>query len=89
MWRHGIQGFLELLRHRLPATLDHMLTFIYIAYSMMALLYKLCPRLKTGGPRANKLDNREELYRELHHEHLACPCRCHWMCCLDFLIWRL
>ncbi|KAK3899951.1 hypothetical protein C8A05DRAFT_17685, partial [Staphylotrichum tortipilum] len=28
MWRHGIHSFLELLRHRLPGSLDHMLTFI-------------------------------------------------------------
>ena len=40
MWRHGIHAFLEVLRHRLPATLEHMLSFIYIAYSMMALLYE-------------------------------------------------
>jgi len=37
MWRHGIYSFLELLRHRLPYSLEHMLTFIYLAYSMMAL----------------------------------------------------
>ena len=43
MWRHGIHSFLELLRHRLPASLEHMLTFIYIAYSMMALLYETVP----------------------------------------------
>lgn len=40
MWRHGIHAFLEVLRHRLPESLEHMLTFIYIAYSMMALLYE-------------------------------------------------
>lgn len=40
MWRHGIHAFLEVLRHRLPESLDHMLAFIYIAYSMMALLYE-------------------------------------------------
>ena len=43
MWRHGIHSFLELLRHRLPASLDHMLTFIYLSYSMMALLYETVP----------------------------------------------
>lgn len=43
MWRHGIRSFLELLRHRLPASLDHMLTFIYMAYSIMALLYETVP----------------------------------------------
>ncbi|EXA47077.1 hypothetical protein FOPG_08054 [Fusarium oxysporum f. sp. conglutinans race 2 54008] len=43
MWRHGIHSFLELLRHRLPASLEHMLTFLYLAYSMMALLYETVP----------------------------------------------
>ncbi|KAK0627061.1 hypothetical protein B0T14DRAFT_407543, partial [Immersiella caudata] len=46
MWRHGIHSFLELLRHRLPASLEHMLTFIYLAYSMMALLYETVPAFK-------------------------------------------
>lgn len=40
MWRHGIHAFLEVLRHRLPESLEHMLAFIYIAYSMMALLFE-------------------------------------------------
>lgn len=43
MWRHGVHSFPELLRHRLPASLDHMLAFIYLAYSMMALLYETVP----------------------------------------------
>ncbi|KAK5991255.1 EST/SMG-like 1-like protein [Cladobotryum mycophilum] len=43
MWRHGIHSFLELLRHKLPHSLEPMLTFIYIAYSMMALLYETVP----------------------------------------------
>ncbi|KAI9793696.1 MAG: hypothetical protein M1816_007591 [Peltula sp. TS41687] len=43
MWRHGIHPFLELLRYRLPSSLDHMLAFIYLAYSMMALLYETVP----------------------------------------------
>lgn len=43
MWRHGIHAFLEILRHRLPDSLEHMLSFIYIAYSMMALLYETVP----------------------------------------------
>lgn len=38
MWRYGIHSFLELLRQRLPGSLDHMLNFIYLAYSMMTLL---------------------------------------------------
>ena len=43
MWHHGIQTFLEVLRHRLTDSLKHMLAFIYIAYSMMALLYETVP----------------------------------------------
>ncbi|KAH0543401.1 hypothetical protein FGG08_002259 [Glutinoglossum americanum] len=43
MWRHGIHSFLELHRHRLPDSLEHMLAFIYSAYSMMALLYETVP----------------------------------------------
>ncbi|KAJ5689430.1 DNA/RNA-binding domain E.t1.c1-type [Penicillium macrosclerotiorum] len=38
MWRYGIHSFLELLRQKLPESLDFMLYFIYIAYSMMTLL---------------------------------------------------
>ncbi|KAK3905590.1 hypothetical protein C8A05DRAFT_12599, partial [Staphylotrichum tortipilum] len=43
MWRHGIHSFLELLRHQLPQSQDHMLTFIYMAYSMIGLLYETVP----------------------------------------------
>ncbi|ODM21095.1 hypothetical protein SI65_04148 [Aspergillus cristatus] len=43
MWRHGIHSFLELLRHRLPDSLEHMLTFLYLAYSMMTLLLESVP----------------------------------------------
>ncbi|CRK25934.1 hypothetical protein BN1708_014366 [Verticillium longisporum] len=46
MWRHGIHSFLELLRHRLPDSLEHMLSFIYLAYSMMALLYETVPKFE-------------------------------------------
>ncbi|KAI1327417.1 hypothetical protein F5Y16DRAFT_196462 [Xylariaceae sp. FL0255] len=40
IWRHGIHSFLELLHHRLPASQEHMLAFIYLAYCIMALLYE-------------------------------------------------
>lgn len=43
MWKHGIHSFLELLRQRLPKSLDYMLAFIYLAYQMMALLYETVP----------------------------------------------
>ncbi|KAJ5150365.1 hypothetical protein N7492_010716 [Penicillium capsulatum] len=38
MWRYGIHSFLELLRQRLPGSLDFILDFIYLAYSVMTLL---------------------------------------------------
>jgi hypothetical protein len=43
MWRHGIHSFLELLHTRLPHSLDHMLAFVYLAYSMMPLLMESVP----------------------------------------------
>ena len=43
MWRHGIHAFLEVLRHRLPESLEHMLAFIYIAHSMVAQLHETVP----------------------------------------------
>ncbi|KAL9081889.1 MAG: hypothetical protein Q9159_006939 [Coniocarpon cinnabarinum] len=43
MWKHGIHNFLELLRHRLPDSLEYMLAFIYLAYQMMALLFETVP----------------------------------------------
>ena len=43
MWRNGIHAFLELLRQQLPESYDHMLAFVYIAYSMMALLMESVP----------------------------------------------
>ncbi|KAJ2893949.1 hypothetical protein MKZ38_008055 [Zalerion maritima] len=43
MWRHGIHSFLELLRLRLPESMDFMLTFLYLAYSMVSVLYESVP----------------------------------------------
>jgi hypothetical protein len=43
LWRHGIHSFLEVLRNRLPDSLDHMLAFIYLAYSKMTLLFETVP----------------------------------------------
>ncbi len=43
MWRHGIHAFLELFRHRLPASIEHMLNFIYLSKAMMALLEETVP----------------------------------------------
>lgn len=43
MWKHGIHAFLEVLRHRRPQAQQYMLSFIYLAYQMMALLYETVP----------------------------------------------
>ncbi|KAG5921653.1 hypothetical protein E4U42_005777 [Claviceps africana] len=46
MWRHGIHSFLELLRLKLPGSLEYLLLFIYIAYSSMALLMETVPKFR-------------------------------------------
>jgi len=43
MWKHGIQAFLEVLRHRTPESQEYMLAFIHLAYSMMCLLFETIP----------------------------------------------
>ncbi|KAI9896016.1 hypothetical protein N3K66_009085 [Trichothecium roseum] len=43
LWRYGIHSFLELLRHRLPDSHEFMLTFIYFAYGILALLCEKIP----------------------------------------------
>jgi hypothetical protein len=52
MWRYGIHSFLELLRHQLPDSPEHMLAFIYLTYSMMALLKESVPAFEdtSGNP---------------------------------------
>ncbi len=39
LWHHGIHAFLEVLQHRMPESSEQMATFIFIAFSMIALLY--------------------------------------------------
>lgn len=46
MWYYGIYSFLEILRNRLPELRDQMLTFIHIAYSMLALLHETVSAFK-------------------------------------------
>jgi len=46
MWHHGIYSFLELLKQRLPASNEHMIAFIYLAYSLLAMLYETIPRFE-------------------------------------------
>ncbi|CAH0054104.1 unnamed protein product [Clonostachys solani] len=46
MWRHSIHSFLELLHRRLPDSYEYMLTFIYLAYTIIALLYETIPNFE-------------------------------------------
>lgn len=46
MWRYGIYSFLELLCQKLPASLEFMLSFLYLAYSMMTVLLESVPAFK-------------------------------------------
>ncbi|GAO49865.1 hypothetical protein SAICODRAFT_5582 [Saitoella complicata NRRL Y-17804] len=43
LWRHAILSLLELFRHRLPALLEHMLSFLYFAYDLMTTLLETIP----------------------------------------------
>lgn len=43
LWRYGVHALLEQLRQRLPGTLEHMLRFLYLAYSTMTLFLETVP----------------------------------------------
>jgi hypothetical protein len=43
MWSYGIHSFPEILRYWLVDSLDHILVFTYLAYSMTALPEELLP----------------------------------------------
>jgi hypothetical protein len=46
MWRYAIHSFLELLRQKLPGSMEYMLDFIYLSYSMMTLLLESVSEFK-------------------------------------------
>ncbi|KAJ5562589.1 DNA/RNA-binding domain E.t1.c1-type [Penicillium sp. DV-2018c] len=46
LWRHGIHALLELQRRKLPESMEHMLSFNYLAYSMVTLLLESVPQFK-------------------------------------------
>ncbi|CAI7603428.1 unnamed protein product [Penicillium glandicola] len=46
MWRYGVHSFLELLRQKLPGSMEYMLAFIYLSYSMITLLLESVPGFK-------------------------------------------
>lgn len=43
IWKHGIHSFLEVLRHRRPASQEYMLAFIHSAYQMIGWLLESVP----------------------------------------------
>ena len=43
MWCYGIHSFLELMQHQLPDSLEHLLRFFYLTYSMITLLLENVP----------------------------------------------
>ena len=43
IWSHGVHDFLEILKHQLPESKEHMITFIHTAYSMLTLMLKTVP----------------------------------------------
>ncbi|KAK2595518.1 hypothetical protein QQS21_006746 [Conoideocrella luteorostrata] len=43
LWRHGIRSFLILLWHRLPESIEYILTFTNIAYTTVTMLYESVP----------------------------------------------
>ena len=45
MWDHGINGFLNILRHQMPGTAEHMLAYLNFAYSMLEDLSTQVPSL--------------------------------------------
>ena len=46
MWHYGIYSYLELLRHQLPESLEHMLHFVYLAFQLIARLFEAAPSLE-------------------------------------------
>jgi hypothetical protein len=73
IWPHGIHSFREIFRHRLPTSLEDMLTFIYLAYAMMDLPYETAPRIECLGDLGRyriALENegiRDPAIERLHH----------------------
>ncbi|KAJ5192357.1 hypothetical protein N7449_008499 [Penicillium cf. viridicatum] len=46
MWQYGIHSFLELLCQKLPASLEFLLSFLYLTYSTMTVLLECVPAFK-------------------------------------------
>ncbi|KXG51315.1 DNA/RNA-binding domain, Est1-type [Penicillium griseofulvum] len=43
MWRYGVYSFLELLRQKLPGSMEYMLDFVHLSYSMITLVLESAP----------------------------------------------
>ena len=46
MWTNGIYSLLELLRKQLPSSLEHMLAFVHLAYSLITELLESVPEFQ-------------------------------------------
>ncbi|KAL4981126.1 hypothetical protein BDW66DRAFT_124032 [Aspergillus desertorum] len=46
LWRYGIHSLLELLRHRLPGSLERILAFFHMAYGYMTVFLEFVPKFE-------------------------------------------
>ncbi|KAL3431854.1 hypothetical protein BDV09DRAFT_188017 [Aspergillus tetrazonus] len=46
LWRYGIHSLLELLRHRLPGSLERILAFFHLAYGYMTVFLEFVPKFE-------------------------------------------
>jgi hypothetical protein len=46
LWKHGIHTYLELMRGALPSSLDFMIRFLYMVYSLLSMLLEVVPAFK-------------------------------------------
>jgi len=66
MWRHGIHAPLEFLRERLPDSREHIIAFIYIAYSMLTVFHEIT--LRFGAIWIKCLSN---IIKPVYYKHLV------------------
>jgi len=66
MWRHGIYAPLKFLRKRLLDSREHIIAFIYIAYSMLTVFHEITPRF--GAIWIKCLSN---IIKPVYYKHLV------------------
>lgn len=65
MWRHGIRRFLELLRHRMPHSLEYFISFVYLAHEMVHLSMETAPEWDDWSECLADLDGYRQQSRRL------------------------